>query len=335
MPNGDSVARDPQWVCCCSCSCDGWRHLMCEPPVLHLLQAHLLLVSIVIQHHVLPVGRVESDDGALVEDAIILPQHLHSPTQVPPLLRVDIHGAPAVLCAAHTPERRSQLCHSAVVLKEVVVRQLLARGDVATCKDGNARLASRRIMPLLSLAVGVAAAVQQPCLVATVARIDEQTIVQLHDVEVLLADGPRVRHARVQLLAVQHLADVLHDKRAARDELHRTHAVPAVLREERLDARHLQQVERLVATLLTARARARVAVHERLAVEAPGLAASVPRDRGLQPLRIMLRVGRHAVADRHVVLVLPAGSPLRQPHAALDVLVLRWPYVEPFPRRNK
>jgi hypothetical protein len=67
-------------------------------------------------------------------------------------------------------------------------------------------------MPLLCLAVGVAAAIEQTRLVAPVASVNEQPRLQLHDVVVGVGLAARHLHTALQLQLVNHLAAVLHHK---------------------------------------------------------------------------------------------------------------------------
>ena len=57
-----------------------------------------------------------------------------------------------------------------MVLELVVIRQLLAGQDVARGKDADAQLVRVGRLPLLGLAVGRAAGVEQPCNGALQAR---------------------------------------------------------------------------------------------------------------------------------------------------------------------
>mmetsp|Transcript_8322 Transcript_8322/g.17790 ORF Transcript_8322/g.17790 Transcript_8322/m.17790 type:complete len:213 (-) Transcript_8322:1918-2556(-) len=179
-------------------------------------------------------------------------------------------------------------------------------------------------MPLLCLTVGLTAAVQQPCQVAPAPCIDEQGRCQLHDVVVGLPILPRRVHTPLQLLVINHLTRILNDEGSLLHILLHTHAVAPVLRQERLHARHLEQVEGLVAAELAAWTRAVVAVDEGQAVEAALSTA-------LGGNRVPACVQGHSLtgAHRDVILVQASWAPLGHPDVALDVLKAWRPGHEP------
>ncbi len=76
-----------------------WRGVLLQPPVRHRIQAHPLLVPVIIQHRVLARCGAVGDDGASVEHAIALPKHLYTAAQVSAALGVYVHGATAVFGA--------------------------------------------------------------------------------------------------------------------------------------------------------------------------------------------------------------------------------------------
>lgn len=66
-------------------------------------KADALDVVVVIEDGVLAGGDGVGGDGAAVEYAIAVPEHLHALAKVLEALRLCVHRAPAVGCPAHAP----------------------------------------------------------------------------------------------------------------------------------------------------------------------------------------------------------------------------------------
>lgn len=127
-------------------------------------------------------GTGKARRAAKVGTADNLPTKLHASrqTRAQCTLHITAHApyltpvVPAILRPTHALERSRRLLHSAVRGEEVVVHQFLPRLDVARGKDAHAHLASGRVVPLLGLAVGIAAAVQQARAVSLPPGVDVQ-----------------------------------------------------------------------------------------------------------------------------------------------------------------
>lgn len=97
-----------------------------------------------------------------------------------------------------------------VTVDIVVEDELLAGFDVPLRKDTHPELFAHD--PLVHVAIGIARVIAKPGEVALLGRVDELTLVERHEVEMLDALFVVLPHATSELRLVDHLSDVLEDE---------------------------------------------------------------------------------------------------------------------------
>mmetsp|Transcript_8423 Transcript_8423/g.52654 ORF Transcript_8423/g.52654 Transcript_8423/m.52654 type:complete len:410 (-) Transcript_8423:1241-2470(-) len=230
-------------------------------------------------------------DLSLVKDAVLETNKDRVTLPVPPSTDL-VQTTPAIW--SPTSAQKGGGVRLPVVLELVIVRQLLPRLNVTQGKYPHPHLSGGRIMPLLGLAVRLAAAVDQTCDVALVPCINGCAGVDLHEVEVPLSTCFGLPQAVFALFLIDDLAHVLDHEAAFADWLFGDHAPSAVFRQEGSKLGRLAHVKRTVGAGASTRTGLWITRHE------------CPPIHAILPARGSTVGGRRAVADLNLLARQPS-----------------------------